>query len=160
MWRNVAVVSAFGLCVLALASSVHPVSWDAFCRIFQQVCLGLAVVIVFVQAFGEALLKTEQLSRVRLWEMGLAAGGALLVLLGYGLWPTGDNSAVGWNEGILPVAALSACCVGILMMVVSFGMALKGTIRILRLYHYAKTGTDETELKALCDEIERVNRES
>lgn len=160
VWRNTAAVSAFGLCVLALASSVHLASWDAFCRIFQQVCFGLAVVIVFLLAFGEVLLKTERFSRVRLWEMGLAAGGALLLLLGYALWPSGDTAEVCIDEGLRPMAALSACLVGILMMVVSFGLALKGTIKILSLYRRAKTGTDVTELKALCAEIERVNRES
>lgn len=160
VWRNVAAVSAFGLFVLALGSTVHPASWDAFCRIFQQVCVSLAGVIVIWLAFTETHRQTQRFSRIRLWEIGLVAGGALLVLLGFALWPSGEAAEVCIDEGLRPVAALSACAVGILLIVVAFAMALKGTVKILSLYRRAKTGTDETDLQALCNEIERVNRQS
>lgn len=68
VWRNVAAVSAFGLFVLASGSTVHPASWDAFCRIFQQVCVSLAGVIVIWLAFTETHRQTQRFSRIRLRE--------------------------------------------------------------------------------------------
>ena len=86
--------------------------------------------------------------------------GGLLLLAGWGLILLGAYSPVNWLTQGCQIAGLVLMGIALLALVAAFLIGARTTWRIVRVYRRVRTTDDETELKGLLDEIERIKKES
>ena len=153
-------VAAFGLVVVALASSVHTAEWTTFCHVLQFVSIVGALALLFWNNFHQLVEFLNEKRGGRRRECLFCVAGGLLLLAGWGLILLGAYSPVNWLTQGCQIAGLVLMGIALLALVAAFLIGARTTWRIVRVYRRVRTTDDENELKALLDEVERIKKES
>lgn len=158
--NNIANIVACGLALIALVSFFFPEEWSGFGHALQAVCFAGALAVIFVCEFQKLIATLKTLRGGNRREVVLCVIAGLLLLAGTCALVLATYSPDNGLAFALRVVGLILFAFAIATITWAFVLRARNTWRIVRIYRKLKATDDEAELKALCAEIDRINRES
>ena len=157
---NMANIAACGLGIVAFVSFLFPENWESFGHVLRGFCFIGALALVFLVVFQRLIADLKKLRGGERRETVLCVTAGLVLLVGTGALVLASYSPDDRLAFALRLVGLILFAFEIAALTWAFALRARDTWRIVRIYRKLKATDDKAELKALCDEIDRINKES